>query len=846
MKKYLLFLCLSVIGLCTTAQTSIETAADLVMGLNSYDFGQTGSNNTAYFKYKAPAEEGQLLTINTENTSTSVSVSEDGTYATAISNITLNNGSKRIYPIKKGQTVYVEASTYNGTTVSFNAETEACDVEAGSSCNYPVESSTDKDFFVPSYYNRQTYEQKPTYISYTADEAGILSMAFSSYVSAVTIQKGCDATPESLSFNYDSSTGGYSGKYAVESGITYILSISTYSPLLGTFTLSHPTEGASCDLPFATTIGSPNILPAASGKYWYQLVPEQSGFVALSSESGLPGGTVKAYGSCSDYSPKASVNGMLLMRVAVQAGQSTYFCIEKTESTASETQFNLAFEEAGAGDSFDKPMSLHEGKNTTPTYNGTYYYSLTLPEGQAKMINVDASKAGLISSSTQMSLYSASNPYTPLASGTATLSYEGQLGSTYILVWNLNEGSNAFDFNVSLTDIEPGDVASNPIQAHVGENQLDEATVKYYTYTATQNGWLSIDAEPNITVTFPRDVQGYSYYDAQQTGTITRIQATSGTAYLIKFEGMVDATSFILSEEDYQEGESKDTPIALTEEVTTLPTAAMDRWYLYTATQNGRLTVSSNISYENAGSKTSKISVQINDGYPQNITTYGGQEGGETYFQGRFNVVEGDKVYINVVTLSAQKDRTITCTISDLQPGEAASNPLPLTVGEIIVPEASRSNPIWYATDLSAGEFSVTGLTENDYFSATLYRSDDLQTAVARSSSSFDPETNKMSYFLNYTYEGVEKATFLLCFDQTNTGGATVNVTGDNLSTDITSVTSSTEQLIVSNGRVIAPAGQSIHIYDLSGRTVFDGQATKGVALSKGVYIVNGKKIIVR
>ena len=50
-------------------------------------------------------------------------------------------------------------------------------------------------------------------------------------------------------------------------------------------------------------------------------MPDAEGYVSLTSESGLPGGTVSVYGSCSDYQPRISVTGHLLLRFAAQPEQ---------------------------------------------------------------------------------------------------------------------------------------------------------------------------------------------------------------------------------------------------------------------------------------------------------------------------------------------------------------------------------------------------------------------------------------------------------------------------------------------------------------------------------------------
>lgn len=118
------------------------------------------------------------------------------------------------------------------------------------------------------------------------------------------------------------------------------------------------------------------------------------------------------------------------------------------------------------------PIVITDGEYNTPQYNGIYYYSITVPEGNSCFLIVDATATELLSSSTQVALYDINNPYSPLAQGQDYIKNEVSGGSTYLIAWTCNEGINNFPFVVSYETIEQGDVCSNPLDAVAGENIL--------------------------------------------------------------------------------------------------------------------------------------------------------------------------------------------------------------------------------------------------------------------------------------------------------------------------------------------------------------------------------------
>lgn len=838
MKRLLLSTFLMCLFFSIYSQTTVDTALPLQEGYNSYTFESGTSYNSVYYIYTAPEGQGKLLTVEKTDVSSSIMLSEDGTYNTTINGIISSNTS--IYPINGGQTVYLTLTT-SSTTVEFNVTLADADVDKGASCDDPVIApDSGAEFFVPSYYDTSTYTNNPTYISYTSSEEGLLEMTFGGYPSSLLIGEGCDGVQETLTAA--PTNGKYTAKYTVEAGKTYIVELKSYSPMMASFLLTHPTIGSSCDMPF-DAVDTDNVLPKEAGTYWYQYTTTEAGFMIVSSDYSLAGGSLNIYQTCYDYSPYASINGYFAIRCEVSANTTYLLCIEKTETTATDESFDITVEPAQPGDSKENPIVITEGTYNTPQYNGTYYYSITVPEGDPRFLIVDATAAEILSSSTQVALYDANNPYSPMQQGQNYIKNEVNGGSTYIIAWTCNEGINGFPFAVSYETIEQGDICSNPLDAVAGENNLQAGSEKYYQYTATLNGWLMIDTDITINVSFPENCSAYSgTHNAVKTGTVTKTEVVAGNTYIIKFENIEYATTFFLSEEEYQEGESCETATEVEAGVINLPKAVLNTWYKYTATSECKIIVSSDITYEQSADYRYQSKVIVKEGdcsdYGTNITK--SNESG-TIFNGQFIVTAGEVLYINVVTLSAQDNKTLTIEEKELEPGESCSNPIVIDEeGEIIFPESSRSMPVWYSVELGAGDFSVSS---NNYISLSLYDSCDATSYLATSNYIYDYETYIGTYELTYTVPEGEEGIYILKLEQSYANTSAIIVI-PGINNAIKGITTQNTVKVQGNVVTITPENNArthVEIYDITGKKIAAKAIYGTTSFSigqRGIYIV--------
>lgn len=843
MKKLILLTFLQFCLCSLFAQTDVSTALDLQVGTNSYDLTGQSGYVTLYYKYTAPAESGQLLTFTTvKGEGLSYVMSEDGTYNKMIYGINSATGS--IVPVKAGQTVYLILNTRGGSEISFDMKAENAIVEGGQTKEEAIDVTGQSDFFIPSNYSTETYSSV-TYLKYECSEEGVLEMTFTGSLSGLSVCEENSSEETSVSLSYVSGT--VVGKTEVEAGKVYIIKIkASTSPLIGNFVITHPTIGTSSDMPF-TGKAEGNELPAEIGEYWYSYVAEDNGFVMLSSDSYLYGGTVSVYNANSMYSPIASVDGCFLLRFNAVKGNTYLICIEKNEATGSPDLFDMTLVPAGEGDSFNNPKAIELGENTLPQYNGQYYYSITIPgeAGTPKFLNI-SSEADFLSSATNVAVYDQNNMYSSLASGTKDVKVEVSAGNTYIICWNLNEDINGFKYNVSVEDIAQDDVYGNPIPAVVGTNDLKSGSDKYYKYTATLNGWLVISpSDPAVKVQFPMSSGPYpSYRTAVQDGFSIKTEIVKGTEYVIQFSDVTADGTFDLEEVAYGEGESKETAIVVEGSSADVPKSAQTTWYRYVAPADGMLEISSDIYYEqNASYQSSTVRVMRDgDSYPVDITKPSTL--GITFF-GKFGASKDEVFYVQVVTLSAQEGKTVTFNLRDYEPGELSDNPIELVVGENQLKEASRLNPVWYYADLAEGDLKITAAA-NNYYYMTLYSADDLNNPLAVSGYVYDENYNG-SYNLTYTVETPGK--YIMKLEQTNPGGALVTMSA-NIATGISATGLDAENVTVGSGCItVTPsaAGANVSVYDLSGKMVksayVKGQTTFNV--EKGLYIVrvNNKAI---
>ena len=719
MRKVLLFATALCLSSAAMAQTSIESALNAQKGENTFKVESSEAKNT-YWKFTA--DKNYLAKVSPLSGSSNVPTvftSVEGTDSLTLGGAGLKYPSKA-YALEKGKTYYF---VMNMTGESgFNLDlSEMASYGKGLSQEDPVELKVGEELFLGDPLGAQ-YANTTAYVTYTAEKTAQLQLAFSSYVSGATV----NGNPAST--GYDQTTGGYVLKVSVEKGQTYTIALSLQGSVVANSKLVEVKAG-SLEMPFALNEGE-NKVPAEMGDYYFTYTPTKTGYLNISSDAVLAGGQVKVYTSLSNITYQqvaaSSEAGTYNVRVEIPYTGSTYYIVvNKLQDSAAEDVIKAEMQDYQPGETVNTAFELTNlpAEKTLPSAKGTYYYKLTVPANTDKFVTVET--GANLDAATSILFYNQQNG----EYGAATVkdgllkTYVGgnSYDITYILKVTANE-DNPLAFKVSYLDVEKGSLVTNPAEAVAGENEITVAGTQYFKYTATKNGKLNVEAEPGVTVSFPRGTgQWDGEYTAINKGTDFFIEATAGTTYLIKVSGAEVGTTIYLEEKEFSAGESRTTPIVMEDDEYTFTKAgAADLWLQYNVTEDGVLDFACDHGY-NGGSDRIEI---IKNDEPYGTTMMGTEIVGNvstTVYKGKVTVSKGDKLYIHCVIAGTVTGSKIKFTKHEAEPGETVTNPLVITKGKTVtITGASRSTPVWMKASLPAG---TTTFRLNGYLMTALYNS---------------------------------------------------------------------------------------------------------------------------
>jgi hypothetical protein len=814
-------------------QTKIEEAKPLVIGENSYTWAE-GSTDYIYWKYTNSADESVLLSVG-QNTSF-----VDATGA-GISSLYGSTGPA--YPLVAGETVYMKSSApYSGLTLTFTASVEAINYAATTSADAPLAFTTDKkNVFIMS----SSYGTPTAYMTYTATEDAVLELVANNYISSASYTTG--ETTGNVAFSYKS--GNYVAKLPVVAGNTYVVAISASSSFILTGELTHPVIGASYDYAIPAVLGENTVAAPFSEAYWYEFTPETSGNLVITSDETLPGGSVTVYNGASNvnygYSAGTSEAGTFNTRCEVIAGETYYIKIVKAETTAAAQTFNLAVEAFEAGDRVENPIVLTSGEaQTLKSATGTYYYSIQVPAAEDMILNVTAE--GVESASTYLTIYNqawgAYSGSTYSGTNAAAITMNASKGVTYILAWTASETA-PIQFTATLKAIAAGDSYDKPIVAEEGVNLFTDEGDKYYTYTATLTGKLSIlptDVE-NTTVTFP---QGSSTWSGSYTTTInngaSEIDVVAGQTYVIKFSGtgVNTAAGFTLSEREYAQGDTDSNPLVLEGDTYTFGNETVNAWYAYTVKTSGVLTLSGTMECDN----DNYVEYKKQGGYASRA--YDG-----TNLTATFPVEEGEVYLFHIVSPNVQPGNTVEISIRDYEAGETLSKAITLQPDSATtLPNPTRILPTWTKATVKSGTLTLTA-EENGSVSGYIYKSyEDAQAGTNGTSfymTNYDYTTyqslDHYVYTTTLSVDGDTAAVYYIEFTSSYATNLIITLSGD-------AVQETVENSDVTTGinGILSSEEGVIRVFDLSGRQV-NADSFKTQA---GTYIIreNGRtrKVVIK
>lgn len=832
----------AVFAVTAMAQTSMETALDLTEGENSYEVGE--ANTPAYWKYTA---EKDILLLISGNSSTTITVTDeapDGTQTTMY-------GAQMAYPQKayiayEGHTLYISAQSYSGTSVGFTASFDADASFGGLSQDAPMTIVTDGSSMVYGdvYSNSSSY----SYATYTADSDGVLVLTATGYVS-YTVEGGASG-----SFEY--TNGAYEASLTVRSGQTYNITFSGYGAFVLTAEMTHPTEG-SFEMPFEMQEGD-NTVPASHGEYWYTYTNTKTGYGVISSDNTLNGGNIKLYRSTYDVQYGqiyAQVEDSYNLRFEMPSVGTTYYiCITKQEGSTEDETFTFTAEDYQPGDQESNPIVIEQLPATgisTEAVGGTRYYAVNIPAGEHKFLNV-AATSDIENESTTVAVYTEGNSYSA-TTGNSSVRAEvngGEAGRRYIIRW-ISQESTPIIFDVSLEDINPGDLISEPIEASLGTNTIDAAGTRYYTYTPTKNCKLVLTTERIETTAsfYIFNYGGYPPVTASNDGAEYTLSVTEGTQYYIQLDNAEAGETFTLAEADFEQGESRDNPIIVDNGTFTFgPETYVDYWLQYTADRDGKLVIECDVPYnytermQYGKSTDNYLSDMVMSSYDGSSST--------TVYGAEVNAAEGDVFLVNLKMAAPHEGCVITFTINDFEAGEAASTAIELTEDvAVAVPSVSRTAPMWYKVSLP--EASKVTITADNFVSGYWYQGLESTTSSGEYMA-FNYDYNEETYVTTYTFtkDVTVAGDYYIMIDQCY--GNTNMTLSVETSSGIGSVDAGTAISLDGNTLNINVDNADVRVYTLSGAAIVSEKVSGNASFSldKGIYIVKinntVKKVIVK
>ena len=842
MKKLLLLFLTAVFAVTAMAQTSEETALEL-QGENSWALDAPGGY--AYWYYTP--DGNTLLTLTPSAGYVSVYTYDgEGDAATQVSlRGVYRSSSISTYSLESGRTYYVLAGGSDKGTLTAEMATGE-NIGKGLSADDPMPIVVGEEAYIGS--SIVAGSNLTSYAKYTATEDGVLQLTLTTYVQ-VSVNGGAPTYAESVS------SGEYVYKFPVENGQTYDLTFTHYGPFILTAEVTHPVEG-TLDMPF-TLVEGDNELPAETGEYWYTFTNTRTGYGVIKGGTGLRA-QVKVYNNKANIDYEQTYAESLPASFDVRfelpyPGTTYYISVNRGMSVDQPSTLTFAVEDYKQGEKEDNPIVLESlpATETTSNAGGTYYYAVDVPAGDHKLLNVEA-QSEITNTATSVAVYVQGNSYNA-TSGNASVRAEvngGTSGQRYIIRWTSQE-AQPITFSVSLDDINPGDLISNPIEAVLGPNEIDADGTRYYTYTPTKSCKLVLTT-PKIETTASFSVYNYGYYSpvtASNSGNKYSLSVTEGTKYYIQIDNAAAGDEFTLAEAEFEQGESRDNPVIVENGTFTFGSETYgDYWLQYTADRAGKLVIESDVPYN----YTERMQYgKSTDNYLSDMvmSSYGGSSS-TTVYGAEVNATAGDVFLVNLKMTSPHEGCKVTFKIRDFEADEAASTAIELQKDETVsVPSVSRTAPMWYKVSLP--EASKVTITADNFISGYWYQGLESTTGSGEYMT-FNYDYNEETYVTTCTFTKDVTVTgdYYIKIDQCY--GNTNMTLSVETSSGIGSVETSSSISLNGNTLNVNVDNADVRVYTLSGAAVVSEKVSGNASFSldKGIYIVKinntVKKVIVR
>lgn len=744
MRRFLSIAVLMSVAATMMGQGSMKTALTLQEGNNTYK-----SSSITYWTYQSPTDQATLMELTPLAGAGITAYLGDGTLP-AQSQVVEYNNTKYYVLVGPEEKVYLAASDGSG----FNAHLE-CNTNLGLGFvpDYPIVME-DGGMYMISNGTTRTYDgELERYFYYEPKESGTLVFGASSYLQLQYINQASTEW-ETVQGQYSIDDRLFNTTIPVNAGEPILLLAVAQggNTCLIKSSQIKLTGGDGSRPTMAFVLGDHNTVPEHFGRYWYRYDAQQTGYAVVSGDAVMPGGQVHFYGSSASYIEYSSKQGSFDLRFPVTAGISYYLSIDKVETSAEETPFDVAFEAPKNGDHWDYPEVLEFDANgkaliTTPAYsNQKYFYAVDMqdPNDNYELRVRCTNPVSEVADWTQLIVY----PYGNMYYGSGQL-YGGQAltkGTTLVTDWSLAQGNSStvpagryfifvekyeyvpLTFLVEKITIEEGDVLSRPIYiTSQGVQDIPAKDEVYYAYTATQDGFLTLLLDdPQLEATFYQDG---NRIQVDRNGLEYRLKIHRGLTYAFCIQGAGEGFyTFNFNVSDFTQGQSPDLPLPVTGDIA-LGAEVMDAWYEFPITYTGVLDLTADLTDKNASVGYILNHVKGTEHPVETSIISSISESELLNFGVQLPVKEGDVITVHVKTTLPQPGCKVFVNLRDYLPGETLANPLVLTAEQPLANfrTATRYLPTYVRIPVQQG---FLRLFSTQVIVGTLYRNDHLTSAI--------------------------------------------------------------------------------------------------------------------
>ena len=672
---------LGALALPAMAVDGAGTSADpFVVGLGANECTREASYGTMYFSFTP--EESAVYTIKGV-TNTFSSVKCDGEPAPYVNDQKYYSDPNTFYMMLEGGKTYTFESAYLSTNTLkiylYKDSTQGYNL--GTDCENPIEfTETGKYYFIPATGDYST--PGTVYMKYTPEDTKRVVVYAKAAIYASSYNgtgfcygfEACDDSTATLMGTGSSTDDGYPLKVGtVDADETLYMKYTAQDGILMQVMAYDIVPGASCD--DAWEIDGDSIeIPAEAGTYWYKYTLDSSYDRAIVTVTSDADASMTVQSSC-DQTYGFEDYDTVGARMKLSNGSFRIFKIVKETASAAAETLSVKVSGLEDFDASDTAPIIETGTTSTPDFGGQYYYKVKSPATgsyflDVKCLDEDVTKA-------KFTVAAADAAYGQYQSGYTSVRYECQPDTEYLITVELPITVLGIDFEVEFVEVEAGQAVTNPREAKLGENELPGWTTVWYTYTATEDCWLTIKAD--ATAAFRAYKADQTSYEVTAVGENEwKMQVVAGDSYFLNFYNVSADTTMTLANVEFAEGDSPSKPVIVEGDSYTFD-AAGTVWVKYVADDDMFLTLSTTLAYDNT---TISIYKGSPDAASESFPTSGSFWSGYTFGTYKTSLANGESIYLKVKLTSApaaDKD-SISFESAPVGPGEAPSKAIEITL----------------------------------------------------------------------------------------------------------------------------------------------------------------------